>query len=217
MNGDKPWNRRDGESPRAFAAFEQYVGLSASQRSIAEAWRAQHGRETGASPGYWRDWAKRHHWEERARARDAHISARLLGELVEERRQLARGRITGARMMLARGLEALGAVDAAQLSPTDAIRFLEASGRLSREAATELAGIARSIGPRGEPLAELRDLLSQLALDGDIRAAGVLVQLEERLAKAAGTDQPIDLYAAIEIAIARAAQQPEGDSDGDDT
>lgn len=98
-----PWERLEGETVRAYAAFTTYVNLPPKKRSIAAAYRAQTGRGPGASaPGYWRDWARRNDWEQRASARDRHLAIEALEAAVDERRRFARAAITASHLGLGR-------------------------------------------------------------------------------------------------------------------
>ena len=69
----QPWERREGETPKAFAAFCVYRDMG-PKRSLEKAWREQNGNKTGAMPGFWRDWSAKYNWGRRVDLYDEHLS-----------------------------------------------------------------------------------------------------------------------------------------------
>jgi len=82
---EHPWERRQGESAQAFAAFEHYRRLPPAERSLQLAWeyywnrpgnaRARHQQEAGKPHGHWTRWMRRWGWQERALAWDEEVAA----------------------------------------------------------------------------------------------------------------------------------------------
>jgi hypothetical protein len=69
----RPWEKRDGETARAYAAFLAYRDMG-PERSVVGAYRVMAGREKAVRPpGYWKGWAERHSWTFRADQFDAHL------------------------------------------------------------------------------------------------------------------------------------------------
>jgi hypothetical protein len=66
------WERREGESKEAYAAFEEYYKLDADERSIDAAYQKRN--KSGRTNGTWRDWSSRNEWVKRAEAYDAHMA-----------------------------------------------------------------------------------------------------------------------------------------------
>ncbi len=71
-----PWEKQEGESGKAFAAFCLYRDQPPRSRTIEEAWRRytgarkeEKGRKSG---GFFSRWVKNHAWKERADAYDKH-------------------------------------------------------------------------------------------------------------------------------------------------
>jgi hypothetical protein len=95
MPEPRPWERQEGESAKAFSAFEIYRRLGPA-RTIEEAWR-QHWSLSGARQAgtaaprampYFSEWAVQWRWQERALAWDDDMAARARDE--EEDRELER-------------------------------------------------------------------------------------------------------------------------------
>jgi len=78
-----PWERRQGESTKAFMAFCAYRDLGAV-RSLAKAYRASRGDRVGIIPGRWRAWAVQFEWVNRAREYDLHIELKARADREEE-------------------------------------------------------------------------------------------------------------------------------------
>lgn len=68
-----PWDRLDGETAKAWAAFCAYRDLG-PKRSIVQAYRRATGNEGAAqAPGRWNGWSSQFGWIERATLYDAHL------------------------------------------------------------------------------------------------------------------------------------------------
>jgi hypothetical protein len=145
------WERQEGETTRAFEAFEGYRMLG-PERTLQAAWaryytrpgtlreRQQRGKEeAGQFPGYWGAWATRWQWRERAAAWDGEVAALArdqeldrelkarLAEQEEERRQrgLMREEARAARTVARRALlRLLQGVDAGQLDRLSVLDLL---------------------------------------------------------------------------------------------
>ena len=78
-----PWERREDETPKAYAAFCVYRDLGPARRSIDAAYRAskaqvgENGGESGATgkraPSHWEKWSSDFDWVKRAEAYDSHM------------------------------------------------------------------------------------------------------------------------------------------------
>ncbi len=82
-----PWERRENEGLKAYAAFLAYRNLTPVERSVVRAYR-QHTGRAGAetAPGLWNGWSVRHQWVFRADQWDAHLQ----GLVDEQIRKMAR-------------------------------------------------------------------------------------------------------------------------------
>jgi hypothetical protein len=147
----RPWEREEGESAKAFAAFECYRELG-PDRSLQVGWERyclrpgmRHDRgpddsgEAGSFPGYWGRWSAQWHWAERAAAWDEELAAierdqRLDRELQERareheeeirQRQLMREEARAARALARRVLmRTLQGIDAGQLDQMNVVDLL---------------------------------------------------------------------------------------------
>lgn len=73
------WERLQGESVKAHAAFLVFADLPPDERSVNAAYRAKSGRESvKVAPGYWFQWSRDFDWERRASALDQWRREQLL-------------------------------------------------------------------------------------------------------------------------------------------
>jgi len=152
---ERPWDRQEGESAKAFAGFECYRMLG-SDRSMQAAWeryctrpgtlrdRRQADREDARRcPGYWTAWARKWKWRERSAAWDEEVAAQArdreldrelqarMAEQEEDRRQRrlqleeARGARTAGRQLLRRLLQGIEAGELNDLTATDLLPHLQ--------------------------------------------------------------------------------------------
>lgn len=70
---DEPWGRRKEETPKAYAAFLEYLRLPTRTRSIDRAYRNGEGlgdNSTVIASSHWYGWSSRHEWLMRSAAWD---------------------------------------------------------------------------------------------------------------------------------------------------
>lgn len=86
----QPWEKREDETPKAFAAFCAYRDMGKG-RSLDGAWRRQKGDEKATAPGHFTRWSVAHDWEERAAAYDAYLDsvavATVVGGIEQDREE----------------------------------------------------------------------------------------------------------------------------------
>jgi hypothetical protein len=85
------WDELDGETERAYRAFETYRNLPSGERTLIEAYR-QHVVNPGAAKpsDTWARWSHDYAWSERAAAYDAHRERAIEKAIVEEAHKQAR-------------------------------------------------------------------------------------------------------------------------------
>ena len=94
----KIWEKREGETAKAFEAFTAYRDLGPS-RSLSKAAEVYYGR-SGASLGHLERWSSEHEWVRRSAAYDAHLDQQRL-EVIEQTRKDAQRVISEAALQVA--------------------------------------------------------------------------------------------------------------------
>ena len=148
----QPWERRTGESAKAYAAFWTYCQLPAAERSIDAAWRRAKGRAEGGSraDGQWRAWAAAQDWVSRAAASDEHLAAcqrqeqealwrRQVDEYAEQQRRLHEAALKGAVSLLAKTNQRLAQVEAGDIPLALVPQLLRTAAALAETASSAQA------------------------------------------------------------------------------
>lgn len=145
----KPWERLEGETAKAFAAFTAYLEMPTGERSYRGV-----GQKLGKSGALIDRWGTAHSWQSRVAQWDS-VQAETkrevhLGEIAD----MSRRHATLAMAFQNKLVERLTSIDADDISPAQAAQWLEISVRVERIARGE-AGIVISgpglMGP--DPLA----------------------------------------------------------------
>jgi hypothetical protein len=70
------WDRLENEPERAYRAFECFLSLPGSERTLLEAYRRHVGNPGAAKPSdTWSGWSNSFAWRERATAYDDHLAS----------------------------------------------------------------------------------------------------------------------------------------------
>jgi hypothetical protein len=117
------WDRLDGESAKAHAAFVVYRDLGV-QRSLQKAWERYTNGNTKAMPGYFGRWSSENAWVERAEAWDIEQQAiadeaatAVFDEMIREgRKEVIRRGVEDYRRLLEHFDEAIGQISAVRRS-----------------------------------------------------------------------------------------------------
>lgn len=120
MSEAEAWERLDGESARAYAAFRAF-------RDYGPA------RSLGALPGAarsLRDWSRRHRWRERAEAWDAETYRLEDAKRLEAAQAMNENHQRVARFLISEGLKAMQ--EGAPLTPHQAARYVDLGTRIER-------------------------------------------------------------------------------------
>jgi len=191
MAESEPWKRQKGEGSKAYEAFLRYRDLGPG-RSVAKAVGARQAAKEGKARYFhwWRRWAAKWHWRERAQAWDDHVhelgeSERLESQLhlrqqeieeSEKQRKLrleeARALRTGGRRVWARFLRLVdaGEVDRMVLERVRSISVLREKGGSETRVERQIKGIADLL-ELAERAIELGQKLERQEI-GDQPAAG---------------------------------------------
>lgn len=187
----EPWAIQLGESAKSFHAFCIFRDLPITDRTLAAAYRKASGRDVERPPGRWSEWARKHHWIERARAWDDYQDAHARSVALEAREaDLRELRDTGAAMTEA-GLKRLMWLlehEPQKVSATAATRVIEVGSMIMRDAVVLPA--PRASVDTSELVDELGQVYGRMALGGDREAAKIVLLAAQRKAQAEGTDAP---------------------------
>ena len=141
----RPWDRRDGETARAYSAFRSFREAGPLRSLTATA------AELGIAERTAKRWSGRWDWFERAVAWDDEIHQLEDARRLEALRTMHDQHQRAARAATAKALAALQALDAADIPAAAAARLLDLGTRLERETLTvsveQLQGNARAVGP----------------------------------------------------------------------
>jgi len=133
MPDDKrePWEKRPGETQRAYEAFCIYMGMGPLERSLRAVHDELYG-EDAANIRHVERWSRDHDWVDRAEAHDQHVNDQILKELESERVRSRLKRIRAGDELLERGLELLDSLNLQDGEWQDAIRALKEADRILR-------------------------------------------------------------------------------------
>jgi hypothetical protein len=117
----EPWERRDGETAKAFAAFAVYRDLGPG-RSVAKAYQRQTGRRPASNraAGHWVTWATRNDWQGRARAWDDRKDREARQAELDQIKQMKERHALFLRGGFSKAFQRLAGMRPEELSPRDA-------------------------------------------------------------------------------------------------
>lgn len=142
------WERQTDESAKAYEAFASYRDMG-SERSIRAV-----AHKLGKSSTIIARWSSAWNWVERARAWDNELTRRAKAEAVKKVKDMTGRHINIAMQLQKKALEALTALDLAEMSPKDIKEFLKAATeleRINRLAEAELDKEGRSTASEDAP------------------------------------------------------------------
>jgi hypothetical protein len=150
----QPWDRVEGETPRAYAAFCVYRDLGPG-RQLCEATRIHYSGKKCQSQV--KAWCRDNRWHERVRAYDTHMqrireeaaaeaAAAEAAKLEAERVQAKHERITAGRLAVQRVREALEATAATEIPKGVLPQLLKAGADLDRLEDGEATEMIRHAG-----------------------------------------------------------------------
>jgi len=144
----QPWDRQEGETSKAYAAFVAYLELG-PERSIDAAFRQQNGsRKAAGRPFWWHRWSSKWSWVARAEAFDHHELTEKIEARAEVRERLRQQAIDNADMALAE-IVALCQYQGSERPETAARVRLNACEKLLSLAGVDGAKRVEVSGPEG--------------------------------------------------------------------
>ena len=151
----KPWERQEGESVKAYEAFQCYLNLgeTRSQRLVSE--------QLSKSRQLISRWSANYQWVERVAAYENDLQRQAHAEAVKKARQMADRHISIAMKMQQKALQALKEMDPRDIDPKNLVAFIREATKLERENRTE---IVKDTNPDAGPEAassSLADVISE--------------------------------------------------------
>lgn len=128
----KPWERQEGESVKAYEAFQVYLNLgeTRSQRLVSE--------QLSKSRQLISRWSANYQWVERVAAYENDLQRQAHAEAVKKARQMADRHISIAMKMQQKALQALKEMDPREINPKNLVAFIREATKLERENRTEI-------------------------------------------------------------------------------
>mgnify|MGYP000383879399 FL=1 len=128
----KPWERQEGESVKAYEAFQCYLNLgeTRSQRLVSE--------QLSKSRQLISRWSANYQWVERVAAYENDLQRQAHAEAVKKARQMADRHISIAMKMQQKALQALKEMDPRDIDPKNLVTFIREATKLERENRTEI-------------------------------------------------------------------------------
>lgn len=133
--GPAPWERQDGETDKAYAAFCIYRDLPPNERSLRAAAAKFYGKDKEKlrrPPATFEKWSTRWRWVERARAWDEEQDRLAREAQLQAIKEMRERHAEQARYLQAKGIQALRDLAAGKISAGDAIRLIIEGARLER-------------------------------------------------------------------------------------
>lgn len=128
----KPWERQEGESVKAYEAFQCYLNLgeTRSQRLVSE--------QLSKSRQLISRWSANYQWVERVAAYENDLQRQAHAEAVKKARQMADRHISIAMKMQQKALQALKEMDPRDIDPKNLVAFIREATKLESENRTEI-------------------------------------------------------------------------------
>lgn len=135
---NKPWERQQNESAKAFEAFNVYLEMG-SERSIRAV-----AQKLNKSATLIQRWNKTHHWQERIRAYDNDIAQKTHKKAVKGYAAMAERHVNIAMQYQKKALEALNNLSVTEMEPRDIREFMKMAADMERLNRQILAGSGES-------------------------------------------------------------------------
>ncbi len=122
-----PWDRRPGESSKAYWALMRYLRLG-PERSYARLVAQYRYNEASLHR-----WAKEHGWKDRAIAYDDCMNREIMARLRNGMAEMCERHIEESQTLQSRAMDRLAALPVEALSPSDVVRFMDTAIRIERQ------------------------------------------------------------------------------------
>ena len=156
----KPWERQEGESAKAFEAFNVYLEMGAD-RSVRAV-----GQKCSKSVSLIMRWSATYGWVERAAAYDDDLQRKAHAQAAKKARKMTDRHINIALKMQEKALMALEQMDPADIDPKNLIAMLREATKLEQEMRTAAVDERRAAIADVEDTGEADDVLIYLPENG---------------------------------------------------
>ena len=128
----KPWERMEGESAKAFEAFRIYrdMGPERNLRAV--------GERLGKSRAIIERWSSSNQWVERARAYDNDLERAAHQEALKSVREMQKRHISIAAQLQNKALLALQKTKPEHMKPGELLSFMKEAAKLERETRSDI-------------------------------------------------------------------------------
>ncbi len=124
---DKPWERQQGESEKAFEAFTVYRDLGNARTISAVSEKLSKSRQLLSR------WKAKWKWEERVRAYDNDLVNQAKAKAEKDIKDMTGRHIKIAMQLQAKALEALTSLDIENMSAKDLLQYIKEATALERQ------------------------------------------------------------------------------------
>lgn len=178
----EPWDRQDGESPKAYAAFCYYRDMGPT-RSLRKMMKA----DVPVKLGSWASlsgWSSKFSWVERAAAWEIDQRQRDVAEQVDKVRGMRKAHANIGTLMLSKAAQRLSKIQPEELTIRETVMLAELGAKLERQARGEpgeTVNVQHTVGP-ARPSAEVitSDTLWRM-LSENPHLADTMRQLEQAI------------------------------------
>lgn len=143
-NEKKPWERQDGETPKAFEAFCVYLELGDS-RSVRAA-----AQKCSKSASLFMRWSAANKWVERAAAHDEELRRQAFEKRKQETRNMQTRQLQTAIIIQKKALEAINKMPIESMKPQDALRFFMEASRIEKELRVDMETVETAAGKEAQ-------------------------------------------------------------------
>lgn len=123
---DKPWERQQGESEKAYEAFSAYRDMGQDRTITAVVKRLEKSRSLIDR------WKDRWNWPDRVRAYDNELEKEARAKAVKDRKAMTERHIGIAMQVQKKALEALASLSVEDMSPRDVKEYIKMATELER-------------------------------------------------------------------------------------
>lgn len=144
-----PWEMQEGETPKAFSAFNEYKNVHALRRSVRAAANAFYNKASEGQVKTWQIWSQQNSWVARASAWDKYVELEINLELIGQKKEMVKRHLSISKGLQQKAIIALNKLDPDnyEIPPYLILQFLQIGTRLERLSLGEPTEIERHQPP----------------------------------------------------------------------